>query len=165
MKIKLCGAVLLTMISCSLEHAFGDSYEKELQLQMQETADLWNKMNPAVLEEFGSAFRGFGYRTGAARSPESFTPAFAELLHRWFDTLEYYRLIPGETKIEIEGNIALVWGFHFEDFKHKGRPPEKVRVRTSATYRRDENGKWHELLAHRDIQKFRDGKYVPEYIE
>jgi len=47
---------------------------------------------------------------------------------------------------KVGGNIALVWGFHTEEMKYKGKPPEKVRVRFSATYRRENDGKWRILL-------------------
>jgi hypothetical protein len=80
--------------------------------------------------------------------------------------LEYYRIIPGETNTVIDGEIALVWGYHVEEFKHKGMPAEKVRVRGSSTRKRGEDGRWTTLLSHRDIQPFdEDGTYIQTFIE
>ncbi len=65
--------------------------------------------------------------------------------------------------LEVRDNIGMVWGIHVEDFKTKGREPEKVRVRFSATYLYSASDKsWQPLLSHRDIQTFDDaGTYIP----
>ena len=158
---------LLTLIFLGyVQFALAQSPEEELRAQIQSGIDLWNQMDSTALVEFSSSgFRGFGFRSQPARSPESLSPEAAKLLHRWFDSLEHYKITPGEMKIEIEDDIALVWGNHVEDFKHKGRPPERITVRSSATYRRVENGVWHQLLSHRDTQKFENGRYIPQYVE
>jgi hypothetical protein len=56
----------------------------------------------------------------------------------------------------------VAWGFHTEDFKQRGKPPEVHRVRFSFTAIAGEDGQLRQVLSHRDIQPFDDqGRYIP----
>jgi hypothetical protein len=89
------------------------------------------------------------------------TVAWSNGLKAFLARADYYRMHLDEVYSDVDGNIGLAWGFYTEDFKLKGRSPEKVRVRFTFTYKYDQ-GTWQTLLYHRDIQKFDDkGRYVP----
>jgi len=137
--------------------------ETELRQHVLGQYDAWNRGDLASIN-LGWA-RGFGFRSAAARTRSSLPKQQArELLGRFFKRMERYRIEPGELHVEIVGDIGLVWGFHIEDFQISGKSPERIRVRTSSTYRWTKDGTWETLLTHRDIQSF-DGnaRYIPNY--
>lgn len=102
---------------------------------------------------------GFGFRALNARPAN--TVAWSNGLKEFLTRADYYRMHLDEVHTDVDGNVGLAWGFYTEDFKLKGRSPEKVRVRFTFTYKYDQ-GTWRTLLYHRDIQKFDDdGRYVP----
>ena len=101
-------------------------------------------------------------RSNTGRTPE----ADRAILQLFLNSLESYKIIPGEITIVIDGEIALVSGFHVEEIKHKGQSSERVTVRGTATYKRNPDGTWKALLSHRDIQKFdENGQYIREYLQ
>ncbi len=104
---------------------------------------------------------GFGWRAVGVRSSKTPESERAQTLRKFFGGMDYYHVIPGELHTEVDGNIGLAWGFFTEDFRQKGRNPEKLRVRFTTTLKYD-NGEWRTLLYHRDIQNFDGrGNYIP----
>lgn len=98
--------------------------------------------------------------TRAARSaiPKS---AGIEKLRSFLASLEYDRPTLDELHTAVDGDIGLAWGSYTEDFKVRGRAPEKVRARFTLTLKHDTSG-WRPLLYHRDIQPFDEkGGYIP----
>lgn len=144
--------------------SFADSVEEELRRVGVINFDAWNNRDIDALVD-GGWTRGFGFRTLAPRTEASYTPEMVrEILLRFFDSVDYYRVTPGESTVVVDGVIGLIWGFHMEEIKHKGRPPERYRVRSSATLKRDALGNWRTILSHRDIQPFdKEGRYIPTF--
>jgi ketosteroid isomerase-like protein len=156
---------IVFLLSCF--ELYAETLEEELQNHMNTEIEAWN--NRDIDKISGGWSVGFGFRTIAPRGVKpANTEMMRSMLKKWFDTLEHYKviLLPEESNIMIDGDIGLVWGFHIEEVKHKGRPAERIKVRSSATYRRNKDGVWHQLLGHRDIQRFQDnGFYIPVYEE
>jgi len=144
--------------------SFADSAEDELRSVGVINFDAWNNRDIDALID-GGWTRGFGFRSLAPRTEASYNPEVVkEILVRFFDSVDYYRVTPGESTIVVDGEIGLIWGFHTEEIKHRGRPPERYRVRSSATLRRDASGNWRTILSHRDIQAFNEnGQYIPTF--
>jgi hypothetical protein len=159
-------ALFATVILMFPQTLNAQSYEEELRARSAMAVEAWNTQDVAAISTAGFTV-GFGFRTYAPRSGEALPPAAAtQLLERFFDSLDYYRIIPDETNIVIDGDIALVWGYHIEEFKHKGLQEERVRVRSSSTLKRVGDGQWKTLLSHRDIQPFdENGRYIQNFVE
>jgi hypothetical protein len=106
---------------------------------------------------------GFGFRGLAPRGVDDSSAGFqVALLHKFFDSMEYYNLRLDEIHTAVHGNVVVAWGFHTEDFKQRGKPPEVHRVRFSFTAIAGEDGQLRQVLSHRDIQPFDDqGRYIP----
>jgi hypothetical protein len=115
-----------------------------------------------VWGELGWSGAGFGFRTFSARratpgaSTDRGIESFAALM-------DYFDIELVELHTRVDGDIGLVWGVHTEDFRLKGRSPERIRVRFTNTLRWDGTG-WRNLLYHRDAQPFDTaGWYVPAH--
>jgi hypothetical protein len=106
---------------------------------------------------------GFGFRTRDVRVGGTAEQERARL-EAWYDSLEHYRIEDVEANCAVNGDIATIWGFYTEDFKHKGQDSERVRVRYSMVQQR-QNGRWQFVWNHRDIQDFtNEGFYVSQPI-
>ena len=92
---------------------------------------------------------GFGWRTFAWHD----TPDLAENIIKFHNTLEYYHIELNDLSTWSEGEVGLAWGFFTVNLRQKEKPPEKVRVRFSYTFKKDSQG-WHQIMFHRDIQPF-----------
>jgi ketosteroid isomerase-like protein len=103
---------------------------------------------------------GFGFRTLAPRHPlpeedrRAVTGAF-------FKGMDTYEVGMEDFQIKIIDDIALAWGHQHESFQRSGLEPESYRVRSSFTMHMTEDGTIEMLMAHRDIQGFEGGYYVP----
>jgi ketosteroid isomerase-like protein len=107
---------------------------------------------------------GFGFRTRDMRAVDS-VDAQRVGLEAWFGTLERYTIEDIDVNCIVNGDIATVWGFYTEDFKHRGEDPEHVRVRYSMV-RHQRDGDWQVVWNHRDIQEFTDdGFYIKKPIQ
>ena len=135
-----------------------DRDEEELLDLVESTRAAWVRRDVDAVLATGS-FSGFGYRTRAARKalPDAESRAPLESI---IATFEYYRVVDGETHVELHGDAAVIWGYSVEEFKQEGHGPEAVRVRFShMAVRRD--GEWVVVWGHRDAQGFDDnGRYV-----
>ena len=104
---------------------------------------------------------GFGWRVIGVRSSKTPESERAGALRKFFGGMDYYHVLANELHADVDSDIGLAWGFFTEDFKQKGRAPEKLRVRFTSTLKY-ENGQWRTLLYHRDIQSFDGrGNYIP----
>lgn len=104
---------------------------------------------------------GFGYRSSAARGPWAERTDGRGRLQAWYDSLEYIRLIPGDTNVFVDEDVAIVYGSFTEEFCHKGSVPRSVTVRFSNTAAR-RDGEWVFVWAHRDATPFDGaGRYIP----
>ena len=102
---------------------------------------------------------GFGYRTRAARQPWAEQDGGRDRLMAWYESLEYIRMIPHDTDVLVDGDVAIVYGFFTEEFCHKGGAPQVVEVRFSNTAAR-RDGEWAFVWAHRDATPFdHTGRY------
>ena len=82
----------------------------------------------------------------------------------FFASLEYYDLELEEMHTAVYEDVVVAWGFHTEEFQHRGRDPESYRVRFSMTMLREDDGSLRTILSHRDIQPFGEqGRYVPRF--
>lgn len=103
----------------------------------------------------GSIGAGFGYRSRTARRPWAEQDGGRDRLVAWYESLEYIRMTPGDTEVVVDGDVAIVYGFFTEEFRHRGGEPQTVEVRFSNTaVRRD--GEWVFVWAHRDATPFDD---------
>lgn len=71
---------------------------------------------------------GFGFRELNARPAD--TVSWSNGLKAFLTRADYYRMHLDEVHTNVDGNVGLAWGFYTEDFRLKGRSPEKLRVRT-----------------------------------
>jgi hypothetical protein len=142
--------------------ATGLEAEAESLIRAQYAA--WNAGDlKAILETNGHGFTtGFGFRTLAPRGDEAFSDtAVAQAVEAFLASVAYYRLSIDELHTRAFGNVLVAWGFHTEDFQVRGRAPEIVRVRFSATLMKTPGG-WRGLIGHRDAQPFDEhGQYLP----
>lgn len=113
----------------------------------------WASKDVEAIVRLDPPANGFGFRSLKARSAETPLSTYRETVKSFFDLMENFRIELNEMQTAVDGDIGLAWGFHTEDFKMKGRAPEKVRVRFTRTLKYERNG-WRTLLYHRDIQKF-----------
>ena len=166
MKYKFTKYIAALVILFTAVAVSAQSYEEELREQMAKGIEAWNAGNVDGINT--DSFQiGFGFRTYAARISGALTPEIARAgLQAFLDSLDYYRIIPLESNITIDGNIALVWSYHVEEIEHKGQDRERVTVRGTATYKRDPDGTWKALLTHRDIQEYdENGRYIPNFTD
>lgn len=155
---------ILFLLSISLK-SYAGPLEEELRNHIELEFEAWNNKDIDKLASLGWA-GGFGFRSMAPRPVKEFTPEFIQnILRQWFSTVEYYKLTLKENNIVVDGDdIGLFYGFHIEEIKHIGQPAETIKVRSSATYRRDKSGVWRQILGHRDIQPFQaNGQYIRVY--
>ena len=100
---------------------------------------------------------GFGYRDLQIR------PAgrpVREGLKAFFASMDYYGIELNEVHTSVDGDVGLARGFFTENFREKGRTPEKVLVRFTQTLKFGPDG-WRTRLFHRDVQAFdQKGKYL-----
>jgi len=161
--------IIFTISTLPFAQSNSDPTEESLKASVEEGYLAWSERRTEDIDPGYS--RGFGFRAKSPRSSNDKVPDVIEdwtrkkFLARWLDQMENYRTYIENMRFEIDGNVGMMWGFHIEEFKRKGKPPEKVRVRSSATYLYDpESNKWRTLLSHRDIQVFDDsGEYVPTW--
>jgi ketosteroid isomerase-like protein len=100
---------------------------------------------------------GFGYRDLQMRA---INRPVREALKAFFGNMDYYRIELNEIHTAVDGDVGLAWGFFTEDFRQKGRSPERLRVRFTQTLKYEPNG-WRTLIFHRDVQPFdQQGKYL-----
>ena len=114
----------------------------------------------AIVASGGGA--GFGFRTRDVRLLDYQDPSVDQraFLQMWFDSLDYYRIVDFDSDVRIEGDTAIESGTFTEEFQQTGEQPERVRVRSTAVYRR-QGSTWERLWDHRDAQEFTsDGVYV-----
>ena len=133
---------------------------------VREVQSGWISGDPEAIERLARAERsaiGFGFRDAAARDHRTIGVAgFQAGFSQFLAGMDYYRFEFDELETAVDGEIGLAWGFFTEDFKVKGREPEKARVRFSLVAMREVDG-WRSLLSHRDIQPFdADGRYPAE---
>ena len=97
------------------------SYEDEVRELLAKQTEGWNNADIANISSdsfsIGFGFRSFMPRSNTGRTPE----ADRAILQFFLNSLESYKIIPGEITIVIDGEIALVSGFHVEEIKHKGQ--------------------------------------------
>ena len=162
-RIKFLAVIFIGLFALN---ANAQSYEDEIREILKKQTEGWNSADIETINSdsisVGFGFRSLVPRTSAGRTAE----VDRKILQLFFNSLESYKIIPGERNIVIDGNIALVWGSHVEEIKHVGQPSERVNVRGTATYKRNSDGTWKALLSHRDIQKFdENGQYVREFFQ
>ena len=165
-KIPIVVYLILTIILFfSFSEPYAGTVEEELKAHIESSCEAWSNKDIDKIISMGWA-GGFGFRRRAPRPLKEFSPEYIRtILKTWFNTIEHYKVTPEEINIVIDGSdIGLAYGFHIEEVKHKGQPPEKIRVRFSSTFRKGKDGKWRELIGHRDIQRFQEnGQYIRVY--
>ena len=120
----------------------------------------------AILNMHDPKAVGFGYRTAPGREWSTLgEEENKRRLERFYEQMEYYSIELEELHTSVEGDVGLAWGVHVEDYKVKGRPPEKARVRFTLVLRNSAEG-WRRVLYHRDIQPFDEhGRYLIEHTK
>jgi ketosteroid isomerase-like protein len=153
---------LLLVVVGAAECAVAQPLTKSMvEAHIREWIDAFASNSPAQVVKLDPPANGFGYRALEARSASMSVATWLNTNKEFFGGMDYYRVRLDKVQTEVEGDIGLAWGFFTEDFKRKGRSPEKVRVRFTTTLRYD-RGNWKTLLYHRDIQGFDEkGSYVP----
>jgi ketosteroid isomerase-like protein len=146
-----------------------EALEQELRFHVIKGMDAWNRHDSDAIAMEEPSYLGFGYRTKAPRMASDIPQEkekVKQFLEEWFKTMKYYEIELEDFNVEVDGDIGLVWGFFVEDFQEVGKPPERNRIRFSATSRRIEDGRWKILMGHRDIQPFDEkGQYIRKYLE
>lgn len=143
--------------------------ESDLAAAMEEAYRLgleaWANADIDLIASGQGSAVGFGFRTLAPRGVDDATAGYPRpLLEAFFASMDYYNLRLDEIHTSVHGNVGVAWGFHTEEFRHRGRESEAYRVRFSFTVIRGEDGALTQLISHRDIQPFGDdGRYIPRY--
>lgn len=161
-----CLAALVASVTVSVAVAAQtDSLVAELESLYRTELAEWSSKDIDAITSRGNALAGFGYRLEARRGvPGGLTKWSPDFLTTFFNSLEYYHANLKELHAEAYGDVVVAWGFLSEDFKHRGRRPERYTVRFSETLRRGADGTLLTILSHRDIQPFDEsGRYIPRY--
>lgn len=159
-RIALIAVCLLVVTSCSSSHTQTPARES-LEQHVRNLYAAWSARDRTEVARLDPSAPGFGYRVRDARALRS-PLEYDESLKTFFATLDNYRLSIDELQTDMIGGIGLAWGVYTEEFQVKGRPPEKVRVRFTMTFKYEDSS-WRTLLYHRDIQPFGDdGRYIPQ---
>ncbi len=107
---------------------------------------------------------GYGYRTAAARTPESWAAiGFQDAVARWWSQVQYFHMELQTLTTSVVGEVGLAWGTYTEEFQEQGRPAERARGRFTLTLTKTDGG-WKVLLFHRDIQPFDDHGWYPRTL-
>ncbi len=151
--------------------------KEDVEKEIRREWEVFNSGNlNAILQQATRSAGGvrFGWRTAAARSTgwsnvdardvaERGAEAFREPIKRFLDSMQYYHCTIEELHTSVEGDIGLAWGIYVENFKVRGRPAEKARVRFTQVLKQD-GERWRTLLSHGDIQPFDEhGRYVAQF--
>ena len=96
---------------------------------------------------------GFGWRARDARTRLVDSPERRKALETALATYEYARVVDVDVQVQVDGDTAILWGFFTEEFQHKDREPETVRVRFTRVARK-RDGEWTYAWGHRDAQPF-----------
>jgi hypothetical protein len=166
-KIASIITVAFTFVLCILGSVLPACAQKPTAADVEHLVraenDIWNTNDPVRIAESefsGLGGFGFGFRSRDLRTPIDRKSALA-MLKGFFSTIIYYRGTLDEVHTAVDGDIGLAWGFWTESFQVRGRKPEAVKVRFTATYKHDSKG-WQTLLYHRDVQPFDErGQYIP----
>jgi ketosteroid isomerase-like protein len=120
----------------------------------------WHTRDVKTIAGMEARAGGFGFRPLARRDHAALgESAYSRRIEQFFDRLDYYRLEIQELETAVEGGVGLAWGVYIEEFREKGHPPERARVRFSKVLNQGANG-WEVVMYHRDIQPFdSDGNY------
>lgn len=157
-------ALFLTLSAIGTPNAIGQdqALNEEAEALIRARYEAWNSGDQEAIVQNAGFTIGFGFRTLAPRGTEVVSPQrLAQAVRMFFESMEYYRLKLDELHTTVHGDVVVAWGFHTEDFKARGRNPEKVRVRFSLTMKKSQDG-FDTLLSHRDIQRFdAEGRYIP----
>jgi hypothetical protein len=137
----------------------------EVEASYRAALAAWAAADVDAITSGGGSAAGFGFRSLAPRGVDDPEAPYARaLLQAFFASFEYYNLELEEIHTAVYDHAVVSWGFHTEDFKHRGREPERYRVRFSMTLLREDDGRLRGVLSHRDIQPFGDeGRYVPRH--
>lgn len=128
--------------------------EDEVAQAVRDWADITTTRDFGLLWSMEAGAIGFGYRTLTARRRQAFDEAtFVKMNEQIFDNFESYRLDLETLQTAVAGDLGLAWGWYTENFREKGHPPERARVRFSMAMSKDESG-WKVITFHRDIQPF-----------
>ncbi len=140
-----------------------ESLEAEAEALIRAAYAAWDAGNvDAIVDGAEGLTAGFGFRTLAPRGTQELPAAALKAgLQAFFDSLEYYDLAIDEIHLAQHDDVVVAWGFHTEDFQHRGSEPERVRVRFTATLKQTADGELRTILTHRDIQAFGDNdRYI-----
>jgi ketosteroid isomerase-like protein len=147
-------AAAISVLSTSTETAFAQTLTRAmLESHLKAWIAAYDAHDAEAVARLDPPANGYGFRDLPYRSSERPLSTYIDGLKTFFGSMEYYRMELNELHADVDGNIGLAWGFFTEDFKEKGRPPEKVRVRFTTTVKYDGNS-WRTLLYHRDVQEF-----------
>jgi len=150
-------AVVLMLIGSSQTSTAQPLTKSMVEKHIQDIAAAYTAHDAQAVARLDPAAPGYGFRT---LQPRSSNRPYIDALNTFFASQDYYRIELTELNTEIDGNIAVAWGFWTEDFKEKNRGPERVRVRITYTLKYD-GKEWRTLLFHRDAQNFDDkGVYL-----
>lgn len=135
----------------------------------KEVAEIFNKIFDAynskdvdfILNSLSGNIGEFGCASSAWRDQK---PS-AEGLTRWFDSFDYLKVTINELHTWSQGETGIAWGIYTQDFKHKEQPPERMRIRITATFIKT-GGEWQPIIRHSDAQPFNeDGSYLKEFTQ
>jgi len=128
----------------------------EVAEAVRDWCEAYNTHDVDTLVEMEASSYGFGFRSLAPRGRGR---VLREVLTGFFSGVDYYTLTLESLETNIHGDVGLAWGVFIEDYQHKGRPPERARVRFSNVMTKA-GPTWQVLLYHRDVQPFDEhGRY------
>jgi ketosteroid isomerase-like protein len=156
----LSGAVFALLLVVALPASAQSSQKGEVEAYVREWYEAWASGDVDRIARVDVLGPGFGVRTFDAR-PVGSPEFYKRLVESFLSEMEYYKIWLDKIETAVDGDIGLAWGVHTEEFRVRGRSPEKIRVRFTMTLQRGPAG-WRPILVHRDAQPFgSDGRYLP----
>lgn len=138
--------------------------ESEVREAIEAELKAWREGDTDRVAELqiSAGIPSFGFRQYEPRLGDFSDSEFKQILKEWYNQLEYFDIWIEDIHVRVFGNVGVALITHVEDFKMKGREPERITVRSSIALQRRAPGEIVGVLAHRDIQEFdENGVYIP----
>jgi len=126
--------------------------QKEFEAVFQEYFQSWTTGDIDAFFDHTKNLIEFGYRGKELRDfQKDNRNEVIEFYKQFYNLFEFFRYFPEGGKARQYGNVVVIAGFYKEKTKLKDGQEIETNGRYSFTYIK-QNGKWQQILAHRDTQ-------------
>jgi len=132
--------------------------QKDFAAAVERLLNAYNTGDINAITEFEYGSKGFGYRTLPVRDSGNITKdQFYQISKAFSNSVNNYKVIFESSYSEVIGNVGIVGGFLTEKFATKSGQQMEVKIRSTSTYLKSDDG-WRLIQRHQDIQQFKDPK-------